>query len=67
MNLSPEQQQAQGRREQTCVCQGGGRGRDGEFGVRRCKFLPLELISHEVLLNSTGNSIQSPGTERDGR
>ena len=32
---------------------------DGEFGVNRCKLLHLEWISIEVLLYSTGNSIQS--------
>ena len=40
---------------------------DGEFGVRRCKPLPLEWISNEVLLYSTGNSIQSLGLDHDGR
>ena len=45
----------------------GGRGMDGEFGVGRCKLLHLEWISSEVLLCSTGNSIQSPETEHDGR
>ena len=34
-----------------------GRGREWEFGVNRCKLLPLEWISHEVLLCSTGNCI----------
>ena len=30
--------------EQTCGCQGGvgGTGRDWEFGVNRCKLLPLD-------------------------
>ena len=47
-----------------------GRGRqwmDGEFGVGRCKLLHLEWISNGVLLHSTGNCIQSPGMEQDGR
>ena len=47
--------------EQTCGCQGGGGGRgngmDWESGVNRCKLLPLEWISNEILLYSTGNYI----------
>ena len=39
----------------------GGRGRwsgmDWEFGVNKCILLPLEWISNEILLNSTGNYI----------
>ena len=30
---------------------------DWEFGVNKCKLLPLEWISNEILLCSTGNSI----------
>ena len=32
-----------GHREQTCGCQEGGRGSgmDWEFGINRCKLLPL--------------------------
>ena len=47
--------------EQTCGCHGGGGGRgsgmDWEFGVNRCKRLPSEWISNEILLCSTGNYI----------
>ena len=35
--------------------------------VGRGRLFRLEQISHEVLLYSTGNSIQSLGTEHDGR
>ena len=42
-------------------------GMDREFGVGRCKLLHLEWICNEVLLYSTGNCIQSLGTEHDGR
>ena len=37
--------------------EGGGSGRDGEFGVNSCKPLPLEWISNEILLGSTGNYV----------
>ena len=45
--------------EQTCGCKGGGRGNrmDWEFGVNRCKLLPLEWISNEILQCSTGNYV----------
>ena len=42
-------------------------GMNGEFGFRSCPLLHLPWISNEVLLNSTGNSIQSPGIEHNGR
>ena len=37
--------------------EGGWSGMDWEFGVNRCKPLPLERISNEILLYNTGNSI----------
>ena len=42
------------------VAKGGGGGRGGsgmdwEVGVNRCKLLPLEWISNEILLYSTGS------------
>ena len=40
---------------------------DGEAGVSRCKLFHVEWISNEVLLCSTGNSIQSVGIEHSGR
>ena len=45
--------------EQTCGCQGrgGGIGMDCESEVNRCKLLPLEWISNEILLYSTENYI----------
>ena len=45
----------------------GGNGMDWEFGVGRYKLLHLEWVTNEVLLYSTGNSIQSLGIEHDGR
>ena len=52
------------------VSKGEAGGREGmglEFGVSRCKPLPLEWISILVLLYSTGNNIQSLGVDHDGR
>ena len=58
-NLSMEQKKTYKHRKQTCGCQrGGGRsGMDWEFKVNRYKLLPLEWISNEILLYSTGNSV----------
>ena len=68
MNLSTKKKQTLGHREQTCGCQvgEGGNGIDSEFGVNRCKLLPLEWISNEILLCSTGNYIQSFVMEYEG-
>ena len=45
---------------------GGGRsGMDWEFGVNRCKLLPLEWISNEILLYSIGNYVWSLMMEHD--
>ena len=52
-------------REQTCCCQGGGM--DWEFGVSRCKLLHIEWINNEVLLYSTGNYIQYPVINHNGK
>ena len=53
--------------EQTCGCQGGGggSGMDGELEVNRCRLLPLEWISNEILLSSTGNYVWSLMMEHD--
>ena len=39
---------------------------DWESGVNGCKLLPLEWISNEILLCSTGNYIYSLMMEHDG-
>ena len=47
--------------------EGGGSGMDGESGVRRRKLFHLAWRSDEVLLHSTGHSIQTLVMEHDGR
>ena len=37
--------------------EGVGSGVDWELGANRCKLLPLEWISNEILLCSTGNCL----------
>ena len=46
---------------------GGGRGMDWEFGVGRCKLLHLEWINNKVLMYSTGNYIQYPVINHNGK
>ena len=40
---------------------------DWEFGVGRCKLLHIEWIDNKVLLYSTGNYIQYPVTNHNGK
>ena len=47
--------------------EGGGRGMNWEFGVGRCKLLYIEWISNKVLLYSTGNDIQYPVINHNGK
>ena len=70
MNLSVKQKQTHRHREQTCGCQGGrggGSGMNWEFGVGSCKLLHVEWINHKVLLYSTGNYIQYPVINNNGK
>ena len=76
MNLSAKQNQIRRDRDQTCDTEirlvvakgeGGGRGMGWEFGVGRCKLLHLEWLNDKVLLYSTGNYIQSPGINQNGK
>ena len=39
------------------VAKGEGVGWMGSLGVNRCRLLPLEWISSEILLCSIGNSV----------
>ena len=59
INLSSGGAGKHGLGEQNCDCQGGGggSGKDWESGVNRCKLLPLEWMSNEILMYSTGNYI----------
>ena len=59
MNLSTENKETHGHEEQTCGCpwEGGGSVMDWEFRIKRCKLLPLQWISNEILLYTTRNYI----------
>ena len=45
----------------------GGGGKDWEFGISRCKLLYRGWISNKVLLYSTGNYIQYPVINHNGK
>ena len=67
MNLSTKQKQTHILREQACGCQGGGGGMNWEFGVSRCKLVYIGWINNKVLLYSTGNYIQYPMINHNGK
>ena len=46
---------------------GGGEGMEGEFGVSICKLLHTEWINKKVLLYSTGNYVQYPVINHNGK
>ena len=67
MNLFMKQKQTHRHGEQTCDCRGGGAGgMDWELGINRYKLLYREQIN-KVLLCSTGNCIQYPVINADGK
>ena len=47
--------------------EGRGRGVDWEFGISRCKLLYKGWINNKVLLYSTGNYIQCPVINHNGK
>ena len=48
------------------VAKGEG-GIDWEFEISRCKLLYTEWVNNKVLLYSTGNYIQCPGINHNGK
>ena len=71
MNSSTKHKQTHRHREQTCGCQGrvgwGGGGKDWEFGISRCKLVYAGWINNKVLLYSTGDYIQYPVINHNGK
>lgn len=69
MNLSGKQKLNHRHREQACGAKGevGGRGMDCSFVVDRYTLLHRERINNKVSLHSTGNDIQSPGLNYNGK
>ena len=54
-------------REQTCACQGEVGGMDWASGVGRYKLLHIEWTDNKALVDSTGNYIQCPGINHNGK
>ena len=54
-------------REQTGCCQEEDMGMEWEAGHSRCKLSDMERIDNEVLLYSTGNYIQYPEINHNGK
>ena len=46
---------------------GGAGGRDWEFGVSRCKLLYTGWLNNKVLLYTTGNDVQYPVINHNGK
>ena len=46
---------------------GGGGGMEWEFEVSRCKLVYVEWINNKVLLYNTGNYIQYPVINHNGK
>ena len=69
MNLSTRQKQTHRHRADFYLVGGsrGGKGMDREFGISTCKLLYLEWINTKVLIYGTGNYIQSPGRNHNGK
>ena len=65
MNLSMKQKQTHRHTEQTCGCQEGAEV--GEVGISRCKLLYIGWINNKFLLYSTGNHVQYPVINHDGK
>ena len=47
--------------------EGGGERVDWEFGISRCKLLYIEWINYKILRHSTGNCIQHPVINYNGK
>ena len=45
----------------------GGRGMNWEFGISRCKLVYIDWLNNKVLLYSTGNYIQYPVINHNGK
>ena len=65
MIFSTKQKQTHRHREQICACQGGGM--NWEFGISRCRLLYIEVVNNKVLWYSTGNYIQYPVINHNGK
>ena len=47
--------------------EGSGGGMNWEFGISRCKLLYIDWINNKFLLYNTGNYIQYPAINHNGK
>ena len=68
MNILIKQKQTH-RHRKHIVAKGevGGEGKDREFGISRCKLLYIGWKNNKVLLYNTGNYIQYPVINHNGK
>ena len=67
INISTKQKQTHRHREQSCSCQGAEGGKDWEFGISRGKLLYIGWMNNKLLLYTTGNYIQYPVIDHNGK
>ena len=70
MNTPMKQKQTNRHREQICGCQARGgsrRWKNWEFVINKCKLLYIGWINNKVLLYNTGNHIQYPMINHNGK
>ena len=70
MNKSMKQKQTHRHREQTCSCQAGegvGEGRIGSLGLADANYYIENGLNNKVLQYSTGNCIQYPLINHNGK
>ena len=67
MDLSVKQKQTHRHREQTCGCEGGGGGEGMDWEISRCKLSYIGWRNNRILLDSTGNYIQYPVRNHNGK
>ena len=65
INISTKHKQTHRHKEQTCGCHGGGI--DWEFRINIYTLLYIKYIVNKVLLYSTGNNIQYPMINHNGK
>ena len=69
MNLSMTQNKIRDIENRLVIAkvEGGGRGKTWKFGISRCKLVYIEWINNKLLLYSTGNYIQYPMINHNGK
>ena len=69
MNISKKEKQIHRQQNRLVIAKREGSGwvKDWEFGISRCQILYIGWINNKVLLYSTGNYIQYPQINQNGK